>query len=390
MRCVRNVLRILRLSLGNKMIITPVIRLASLIVVIFGLCMAPYEMLPWLSELALHCIGVSGQIVDETHRRRFLDFYHTNGPGVIMYNHPTFYDYAVLAKEFGHRCRFVAFAHRLTFPTNWVAWKINTLNIKPSSGASKEITKAIESRERSTPMITMSPSGGYRHQDFDTHPNKLLEFRSGGFLARSPVLPIVIRYDPNDAWREDNIVHTVWQRLCGDPVHYRVHVLEPMSPGEEESVDDFKERVRAAMEAVPVPQKNEFQGQRCSYKGSGLLVFTSSLFFLPALLCFLYGLYVPGVGMILTAINSIRYHSQGCSHAKFIDIVSNFTLGAFFTISAWMSGNMTTVWMSLFAVCGNAISKMKEQAPNLWHGLLVHLPAFIGFMSIITHAYIKK
>ena len=140
--------------------ITEVVRIIYLVAASLAFTICPQEMIPILSEFVLYCLGVSGSISDSD-MQRFLEFYHTNGSGVVMYNHPTFYDFVVLAKTFGHRCRFVAFSHRLTFPANVTAWKLGTLNIRPSSGASAAITEAINMRQPSTPIITMSPTGGF-------------------------------------------------------------------------------------------------------------------------------------------------------------------------------------------------------------------------------------
>lgn len=152
-----------------------------------------------------------------------------------------------------------------------------------------------------------------------------------------------------------------------------------MVPEEKETIENFKQRVREAMEAVPLWQ---FDKEKCSYKGSDLLTFSSTLFIIPALLCFANAKYLPFLGMLLTTLNSIRYHFDGSHHAKFVDVVSNFTFGALFTVQAMFERNWVTCIMSMCAVYGNILSKRLELSPDKLHAMLVHLPAFVGFLAI--------
>lgn len=358
-----------------------VVRFACMMMASMMLAIVPQEMTCFLSNFILHTLGVHGTFANkELGFKRFLDFYHMEGAGVVLYNHPTFYDFAVLAKEFGHRCRFLAFAHRLPFPINIIAHKLNAMIIKPGSGASFILRNVIQSRKPSTPIMTLAPAAGEVPNDYEEHPNRLAEFRSGGFLARSPILPVVIRYDTHEPWRNESIVHAVWRRLSGKPIRYKLHVLPPMVPDVNESIESFKERVRKTMEAVPIDD-SQFEEQKSTYHGSPFLVVSSCLFLIPSWMCAVRGLYFACSGMLLTWFNSICYHSTGGHHAKFVDMMSNAVFGVIFTIIALMRGNFITVWMSLCALFGHKISKQWKHT-HIPHAVLVHLPAFLGFLAV--------
>jgi 1-acyl-sn-glycerol-3-phosphate acyltransferase len=95
-------------------------------------------------------------------------------------------------------------------------------------------------------MVFIAPGGSDRNESQRVMSN----FRSGAFLARAPILPIIIRYTENvNKWP---IVSGMIKRLVYlTPVYFKIRVLDPIYPIEDESLEDFKIRVKTQMESVP-------------------------------------------------------------------------------------------------------------------------------------------
>jgi 1-acyl-sn-glycerol-3-phosphate acyltransferase len=344
-----------------------------------ALCVAPLKCANALSQFVLYCLGVErGCATGADDKERLDGFLRSAGPAVVVYNHPTFFDFAVLTAEFGARFRFVAFAHRLLFPASWIAKRMGAVIIRPRSGASLEIVAQILRRRPGEPVVTLSPTAGRSHEDYATSPHKLAEFHSGAFLAKAPVLPIIIRYSSTEHWRVgQSFASALWNRLCGGPMLYRVHVLPPMAPMPEEGVAEFKERVRHAMETEPADSNVP---RRHAYRGSWWLCATSSAFIGPAWVCWVRGKVAYALTMFLTAANSLRYHVRGGHHARFVDQVSNFTCGVIMgTFCAW-DGMWAPLLMGALALGSYVIIGARECVRG--HALMIHIPVLAGFWSI--------
>ena len=204
-------------------------------------------------------------------------------------------------------------------------------------------------------------------------------------MARSPVLPVVIRYSNNDQWlKNDSFLDTFTKRLNGPFIKYKVHVLPEMKPYEGESLDEFKERVRRAMEDVPlfIPTRNSLP-----YTGSRLLLTSSAMFIVPAVLCLMKGKIMYGIGMLITAINSVRYHMTGENNAKLVDMFTNFGLGLGYNIACIHQGLWMPVLMSVLALVGY---KRSSGSYGVDHAMFVHFPVLIGFFMIALKAGMQR
>jgi hypothetical protein len=90
--------------------------------------------------------------------------------------------------------------------------------------------------------------------------------------------------------------------------------------------------------------------------------------------------------MIITAINSVRYHATGDHHARFVDIMSNFTIGTAMTVMCITDGIWIAVVMSFIAcMCDHHVSTVPNEAKVGFHALLLHLPVLLGFFAIAFH-----
>lgn len=227
------------------MILLAIVRLLLMAILLIVGIFAPEFMLSDLAHLLLAIMGIHGSCTEDD-RARMVEFYHTHDKGVMMFSHPTFYDYIVIVHELKRRFLFIALAQYIFFPINHLYKRYFMHTIKMKSGASQEIKKLIEARKAGERLLAIAPSGG----SCTTDQAKMAPFRSGGFIARAPVLPVVIRYDPYEPWLDNVATHQiVWQRLTNPkPIRYQLRVLDPVYPIDGEPLQEFMDRVKTAME----------------------------------------------------------------------------------------------------------------------------------------------
>ena len=184
----------------------------------------------------------------EEHNKKILDNFYTNeSKAVILFNHPSFLDTFIIPSFVDKNwLRPVAYGPYFGFPLNLFSNTFNPIYIpKNSKGVSTLITNAILSRNTREPFILIAPGGSDKNES----QRVMSKFKYGAFIAKAPILPIVVRYTTNvDRWP---IVCATMKRLCGLPVYFKVRVLDPIYPTEDESLDDLKNRVQVYMESVP-------------------------------------------------------------------------------------------------------------------------------------------
>lgn len=184
---------------------------------------------------------------DELNNNRIEDFYTKETKGVILFNHPSFLDSFTFASVIDKdKIKPVVYAPYFSFPLNLFSDTFNPIYVQSgSTGVSTIIKDTILSRQRNEPIVFMAPGGSDRNES----QRVMSKFRSGAFLAKAPILPIVIRYSDNvNKWP---IVSSLVKRLVYlTPVYFKVRVLDPIYPKENEELEDFKNRVKTEMESV--------------------------------------------------------------------------------------------------------------------------------------------
>jgi len=201
-----------------------------------------------LSLLGFNVYNMTEPEFEEYNNNIIEDFYTKEKKGVFLFNHPSFLDTFTLASVIDKdKVKPVAYAPYFSFPLNLLSDTFNPIYVqKGSTGVSNIIKNAILTRKLGEPMIMMAP-GGSDTNDSQRNMNK---FRSGAFLARSPILPIIIRYSKN-VTRWPILLGMIKRLFYITPVYFKIRVLDPIFPKENEELEDFKNRVKSAMENVP-------------------------------------------------------------------------------------------------------------------------------------------
>lgn len=176
-------------------------------------------------------------------------------PCILVFNHISFTDILLLV---GHldNVGFVGHGKHLSvFPVSLIAAHLNCVpvpSVDPRQSVTDLIMERVITRKRHEPLLAIAPDAAKVSKNPD---EPIAPFRSGAFAGRVKVVPVVIRYFPDEhrpVWpeEEENIARVVAGRMRGEPLWVVMQVLPPMVAGEGESVEAFKERVRAAMRAA--------------------------------------------------------------------------------------------------------------------------------------------
>lgn len=117
---------------------------------------------------------------------------------------------------------------------------------------------------------------------------------------------------------------------------------------------------------------------------SPIIVTTSSLFGMCAIIALINGHSLAAIGMFIVSLTSVWTHAVDSRMALTTDLISNLCIGALFTLVAAMQGLWSVVWCSLIALLSFITLTSKECSPDALHAALVHIPVIVGFLIIAT------
>lgn len=201
-----------------------------------------------LSLLGFNVYNTTEPEFEEYNNNIIEDFYTTEQKGVFLFNHPSFLDILTFGSVIDkNKVKPVAYGPFFKFPLNLLSDTFNPIYVqKGSTGVSNIIKNTVLNRKLGEQMIFMAPGGS------DTNESQRImnKFRSGAFLAKCPILPIVIRYSRNvNRW--PILLGMIKRFIYITPVYFKIRVLDPIYPKYNEELEDFKNRVKSAMENVP-------------------------------------------------------------------------------------------------------------------------------------------
>jgi hypothetical protein len=328
--------------------------------------------------------------VSEENKKKYDDFKNGEG-GIILFTHCTFYDHFLLYHEFQDLPKGVAKRKHLFFPFNYLFENIGTILFDEKSGISELIKNYTNERKPGDPCIILAPAAGYSNNEDQ---NKLEEFKSGGFLPMKPVLPVLIKFDPYLNWKKgESLFENLWKVLTyPEKKWYKVKVLDPISPLENDTFETYKQRVKQIMEnemeKLDVQKENKSAIDN-DYKGSPLLFITSHLFLIISLIGFFYfKKYRLSLLVLSFYITSFFYHLYGNYHYEYMDIL---VVRISVSILVWISLfhkiylPVILVLISYLLYFYNSYFRKNniDVDKDMSHILFVHIPNFIGLMILI-------
>jgi len=121
------------------------------------------------------------------------------------------------------------------------------------------------------------------------------------------------------------------------------------------------------------------------YKGSYICVLSAQLFLVAAICNYTWGNYIESSIILLVYITSIYYHKHPTIINKFLDeYMARITVFTTITSSLYNYNILPTVFTSIMSYMYFNAPKfqMNSHISNLYHAICVHIPCFLGLMSL--------
>lgn len=292
---------------------------------------------------------------------------------VIVFNHPTYFDHVVMMYELDDIPRWVALKKYMAGPLKWVANQMKAIPVTPKSGFSEVLSKEINERKAGDAMIAISPAGG---KVSPTDQFDIQKFRTGAFLTKPTVLPIVIVYDPYVPWLSGEPVPDAFRkRLTGPPVKYVMRVLDPVTATTEETPEEFASRCKAIMEdsmrkvdmkSTPSEKSHDAPSEYGSFEGT----LTSHLILLCAIVALRNHFYVYGTCLFGFAVLSWVYYGTNDGLLKHLYKRMHILLLCISSIVLMIYGHVKPL---LFFTVAAIMFVLKIN-----HAAFVHIPLALG------------
>lgn len=347
----------------------------------------------WGSDIVLKLFDIhSDSKYKDENLKKYYDFKNKPG-GILIFTHCTLLDQYIVYKELNDVMKIVVREDTCVFPYNIMAKRIGHIMVNKNSKASDKIKDFVNERKSGDRMLMIAPSAGYSNND---NQNKLEEFRTGAFLPLTPVLPVIIKYSPYINWKNgQSFLNFLYEILSAEKKLYSFKVLDEVQPKENETPEEFKERVKLYMESEmeKINVQNDNQNSIYNfYNGHPLLLISSQLFLIACISAIYFKNYKVAIGLFIVYLTSIYYHWKGSTKAFYVDIISNLMLGIVFSFIFLFNKQkiIYSVLGLLIFILFSYIRKNNLQNIDLdyQHVLILHIPLFVIFMIMNYHFYL--
>ncbi len=168
---------------------------------------------------------------------------HTNGIG--LFNHTSYFDGIILMKELNEPLSFVCTKSMLIKMCKKLVEKWECLVLEPDKSTTKQITNKVLNRNKTESLLFIAPGGV--DGMYETDKNKLAAFRTGAFVSLSPVLPVLIKYDPYTHIDDVHIVECLIKEINRPKINYKVKICDPIYPRKNDTIETFRDYVHDQM-----------------------------------------------------------------------------------------------------------------------------------------------
>ncbi len=377
----------------------PIMLVRLFVLVIVHLLLFGFYRWDILIRMCIWSLNLHGDKNPEN-RKKYLDF-KSKPNGIIVFHHCTFYDHLILYNELEETARPIVARKTCFWPLTTFFTKIGGIIFDKGSNTSQKIQEEVKNRKENESLIGIAANGGYSNNDDQ---NKMETFKLGAFYPLTPVLPIIIKFDPYKNWRVGQSLSSIFLQTVTNPkkILYTIKVLDEIKPNDDDTPESFSIRVKEYMEdemkKLDVKKENQFYFDNIHYEGSKILFATSHLFLFASLIAFYLKLYKIGSFVLIIYITSILYHYKGDTHFTYLDIVSNIITGTSLSIlsilnKTWIPFIIAFIVFIIFSIKSFMISYLKihfDEDLDVTHFMMVHIPCFIAIMVLIYFAYQRK
>lgn len=370
-----------------------------LVLVVLNLSLLGFYRWNLIVKMCISALNLHGDKNPEN-RKKYLEF--KNKPnGIIVFHHCTFYDHYLFYNELEETLRPIVARKTCFWPFTNLFKKIGGIIFDKGSNTAQIIQEEVKNRKENEPFIGLAPSAGYSNNDDQ---NKLEPFKLGAFYPLTPVLPVLLKFDPYDNWKVgESLPQCFIKTVCSPQKRlYTVKILDEIKPLPEDTPESFSLRVKEYMEEgmrnLDVKKENQFYLENLTYEGSPILLSTSHLFLISSLVAFYFKLYPIAILQLIIYITSIFYHYKGDTHFGYLDTVSNMIVGFILIIfcfihKSWISIIITKIVFIIYCIKQFMLSYWKihfDEDLDVTHFLMVHIPCFVALMVLNYIAYQRK
>lgn len=176
---------------------------------------------------------------------KYYHFKKENTKGLAVFNHISILDGLLLLKEIGEPISFLVSESILITLCKKFIENSNGIIINKNEKTTNKITNVATNRKKNEPILFIAPGGNngmYQQKEL-----KLSEFKTGAFVGLTPVLPVIIKYDSYFIEPVDRMETLIYIITNNKYLNYKIKILDPIYPQENETIESFKDRVYEKM-----------------------------------------------------------------------------------------------------------------------------------------------
>lgn len=352
-----------------------------------------YSNWKYIAETLLFFMDTNGEV-----KKRNIEKYQnfkSKPEGIIVFHHCTFYDHILMIKEFGESFQFIAAEKTCTYPFDLLLKKVGGIIFRNGTNTVDLIKNMVKNRKAGQKLLAIAPNAGFSNNEDQ---NKMEDYRMGGFLPMTRILPIIIKFDPYVNWKKgQSLLSIIGETIKHKRKLYTIEVLDEVNPLDNEKPEEYRDRVKKLMEEgmknLDVKKENKKIIEE-EYHGSNILLTSSHVFLIAGLTAIFMKKWKLAWPMLGIYIVSILYHWKGEHNFNILDQFSNRILGGYliylcFTQKIYVPVILTGISLLLFLVKNifkNAMFREGDEEyiedKEIKHMILVHFPNFIGMMLL--------
>ena len=215
----------------------------------------------------LHLYNIYGEIEG---LEKYYDFKKNNTRGLAIFNHVSMLDGLILLHEFKTPIPFLVKKNFLNnLFTNFIE-KHNGIMIDTNKkeNTTQKIIEVVNNRKKNDYVLFIAPSGGGEGMN-QKDKFKLSKFKTGAFVALSPILPIIIKFNPyyKDPKTTEETVSYIVENT--NNLSYKIKILDPIYPQENDTCESFRDRVYDKMNI----EKNKLKVNKKEKKEEHIFLF---------------------------------------------------------------------------------------------------------------------
>tara|TARA_Y100000389_G_C17471316_1_gene531446 strand:- start:13322 stop:14032 length:711 start_codon:yes stop_codon:yes gene_type:complete len=194
------------------------------------------------NKLVLNSLGF--HTINYNYEKSLIQKY--NHKFIIVFNHVSFCDGWVLWSVFGKVGTIINTKTLKNIPfSEYICEKYGCIMIDDKSKNTTQ--KILESKE---PYIALAPDS----MQYPTYPNNIGDFKTGAFVPKLPILPIIIKYKDCAVFPDykyeigESSIHSFFKHYLNWNAKIDVNIMDMIYPKETWSIEEYKNHVKNEME----------------------------------------------------------------------------------------------------------------------------------------------